>query len=104
MNTASCGFLLNARSRPNFLVWNARPFPSKLGKAGGPVAWPPVPLASCPSQVPPGAPLLLPEARSGNPTLWRYDRGKWEARVTGLCYGGVFVMVSWGPQPTSLGG
>ena len=80
-----------------------KPFPSKPGKAGGPAARALVSSAPCPSQVPPGAPLLLPEPRSGNSALRRHDGGEREASVPQPCCDRASVTVFWGPQPASLG-
>lgn len=60
------------------------------------MAGPPVPSVLCPLQVPPGAPLLLPEPGPGNSALWRHDRGEWEVSTPCLCCDGAFVMVFLG--------
>lgn len=103
MRKASCDLPLDAGLSPNFLAWGARPLPSKLGKAGGPAARPPVPSALCPSQVPPGAPLLLPEPGPGNSALWRHDGGEWEVSLPKLSGDGAFVTVFWSLRAASLG-
>lgn len=99
---ASCDLPLIAGSRPNFSAWIAGPSIPNSRRLEGlrPAA---CPLAPCPPQVSPGAPLLFPEPRPGDPALRRHDGGEREPRAPQLCCDAAFVMVFWGPQPASLG-
>ena len=81
---ASCDLPLIAESRPSFSAWNAGPSLPNSRRPEGlrPAA---CPLAPCPPQVSPGAPLLLPEPRPGGPALRRQDGGEREPRAPQLC-------------------
>lgn len=64
-----------------------------MGRRAGPLCL----TAPCPSQIPPGAPLLLLESGPGTSALWRHDRGKREASLLALCNVGA-LMFTLPPQ------
>lgn len=95
--------MIEHRIKSKFLSMKPKTFLFPTWEGQGACGWASCFSVLCPLQVPPGAPLLLPEPRPGNSALWRHDRGEWEVRVPHLCCDGAFVMVLWGPQATFLG-